>query len=72
MASWYYPNTGQQAPLTLHRKQARCLANFGREDSSRWAVDCSEPSNKPSADDFSEQRDHHEVFVKDVNEKDIG
>lgn len=41
MAPWYYRNTSQQAPLTLHCKQPCRLANFGRQDrrdTSSWSV----------------------------------
>jgi hypothetical protein len=69
MASWYYPNTGQQAPLTLHRKQARCLANFRRGKTSPWAVNWSTATNPPRAVCPSERFDYHEIFVKDVNRK---
>jgi hypothetical protein len=53
MASWYYPNTGQQAPLTLHRKQECRLANFGNGNTRSCAivVDYRGRQNEPSADD---------------------
>jgi hypothetical protein len=60
MASWYYPNTGQQAPLTLHRKQACRLANFG--NGNAIVADYRGRQNESSADDKLEHRVYQEIL----------
>jgi hypothetical protein len=67
MASWYYPNTGQQAPLTLHRKQACRLANFGSGSTRSWTNGLITVDTRTTLRGrILEQRDYQRISLGDV------